>query len=610
MMEFSEATQYYRESLSKGRIYVIGSADNDKALLSIAPLSAAAHSLSCDMYVLFKKPGVEAYKNVFKVWQAYAKFNSKKTIPSQDEKECVALAQFIKEVEKKAKGEFEPIFSSPDYFIFAMKDCFHVLSKEQVLDKNFLNAFYLENDVENLSFSGSKRLQYKSAWFKKRKWPALVETCTKIWQQVYALKPEERVGMGFELVPDPDRLTLPLADYLDSYAIIDAMKQTCPSQNVSLSAYTSRPSQLDTPEKTVELSATLLGCELEKDIDEPAFSLYKEMAKTLKFSRIQINDATFSIHGKGYSGKHIFGEKIGYPTPDKKSRWSSPGGIIYKFSWLPQTRHESRSPRTRIAFTETLPVEVFIQSCNIDWVSMREMNAQIMKRINSSDYIMVESDKTRLKVHLKAKDGKRRMPMPSSSDVRSKVNGLYLKQTGIKAGNMANIPGGEAFLTPEYLEGRFYGDVVISIDQSYVLDEPLVVDCDSTGYKIVKGNPKIIRTINEKKQEAMKLLAMMEKSASVPKRITDLSRKNFEKIGEFAINTNPSAQLCDYLIVNEKIAGMIHIALGSGFDDDRNTEYHYDIVINAKKQKLDIFGVKGENRIWIMKKGNFVSKIL
>ena len=51
---------------------------------------------------------------------------------------------------------------------------------------------------------------------------------------------------------------------------------------------------------------------------------------------------------------------------------------------------------------------------------------------------------------------------------------------------------------------------------------------------------------------------------------------------------------------------MIHIALGSGFDPDRTTEYHYDIVINAKKQKMDIYGVKGKQEFWILKKGKFV----
>ena len=105
----------------------------------------------------------------------------------------------------------------------------------------------------------------------------------------------------------------------------------------------------------------------------------------------------------------------------------------------------------------------------------------------------------------------------------------------------------------------------------------------------------------------MKILLKQEKHKALPKNIIKMKKDNFNKIGEFAINTNPKARLCNYLIVNEKIAGMIHIALGSGFEDDRATVYHYDVVINAKEQKLDIYGLKGKNKLWMMKKGKLVA---
>jgi leucyl aminopeptidase (aminopeptidase T) len=51
---------------------------------------------------------------------------------------------------------------------------------------------------------------------------------------------------------------------------------------------------------------------------------------------------------------------------------------------------------------------------------------------------------------------------------------------------------------------------------------------------------------------------------------------------------------------------MIHIALGSGFEPDRQTLYHWDFVINSPRQKLDIFGIdkKGKEH-WIIRKGKF-----
>ena len=176
---------------------------------------------------------------------------------------------------------------------------------------------------------------------------------------------------------------------------------------------------------------------------------------------------------------------------------------------------------------------------------------------------------------------------------------------------MANLPGGESFITPEWIEGKISGDVVISIDDSYRLSEkePLVIKGlgKEKGYQIESGPKNIIKKIKEKKKEAWDRLIEQEKNKSLPKKIIDLKKNNFENFGEFAINTNPNAKLCDYLIVNEKIANMIHIALGSGFDADKSTEYHYDVVINSKKQKLDIYGVTEDKKeIWIIKKGKFV----
>jgi hypothetical protein len=44
-----------------------------------------------------------------------------------------------------------------------------------------------------------------------------------------------------------------------------------------------------------------------------------------------------------------------------------------------------------------------------------------------------------------------------------------------------------------------------------------------------------------------------------------------------------------------------------GFDADRATVYHWDIVINSPKQKLDIYGVDKNKKVhWVIKKGKFV----
>jgi len=573
---FNNGVKYYEKNLKrfKGKnIFVVLDVDNDKAFFSIAPLSRAAHNLNCDVAVRIIQKTSKTLDALIDVWNVFD--DMEKGVKN---KFTNALKDFIQEVDKRAKGEFKKIFKRPELFV-------HASNKEFYTNQGF-------------------RMSFRPAWFKKYKWNELLKTARIIWKQVYNLKKTESVGFGFELIRKAKDMEYPLEDYLDSYAITRAMWFACPASKKTLKASTPRKTVLEPSERTGELAATLLGCELEKNISEPVFRKYKKVSALLKLNRFEINNASFFIIGEGFSGKHIFGERIGYPTPNKKSRWDSPGGIIYQFPWFPQTKLDERAPSCRLGVTDTLPIDVFIKSCCVDWLKMKEKNDALIRIVNKSDKIIVKSKMTNLEIFIKDKAGKRRRPLGSDVEIRHKFDPYYLKK-GVKAGTYSNIPGGEMFITPEYMRGVFYGDVVINIDKSYVLSakNPLVVKCNEKGYRIIRGPKKIINKISEKKKEAMKVLLKQEKHNSLPREIIKMKKENFNKIGEFAINTNPKAELCNYLIVNEKIAGMIHIALGSGFEDDRTTVYHYDIVINAKKQELDIYGVKGDKKLWMMKKG-------
>jgi len=589
---FNDSVAYYQQQLKKHKgksLFVVLPAKDQEAFFSMAPFSRAAHNLGCDLNVSLvqdKSDGIEA---LLEVWAAFEELSH-----GLKTGRAVALGDFIKEVDKKAKGEFRKLFRKPELFIFGVK--------------------------QGLALSTGELLEKRPEWFKKYRWEELLVTALIVWKQVYNLKRTDRVGMGFDLIMKASDMKDPLEDYMDSYAIARTMFLACPANQKSMKSSTARKTMLEKSERTSEIAATLLGCELEKDINEPVFRKYRKLSKLLRLDRLKTNTATFFIKGEGYAGKHLFGETIGYPTPNRKSRWESPGGMIYQFPWYPQTKIDGRGPKCRLGFTDTLPIDIYIDSCKIDWMEMKKKNDALVALANKSDKIFVESGKTKLEVGIMRPNGKRRIPMNSDVDTRDMIDKLYLKD-GIKAGNMANIPGGEMFITPEYMKGRFYGDCVISVDKSYVLNSknPLVIDCFGNDYKIVSGPKAVIKKINEKKAEAMKVLKKQEKNKSLPQAIVDLKKKNYTNIGEFAINTNPKARLCNYLIVNEKIAGMIHIALGSGFEEDRASIYHYDIVINAKEQKLNIYGVKygkkdkvtkGKDgkapelkRYWMMKEG-------
>ena len=583
---FNSAVDDYKKiaKSAKGKdFFIIFDIKDKNAFYSLAPLSRALHELGADVSCIGidkTSEGLDALKDV---WKAFEDCEN-----NLKNEKAIALKDFIGEVDKKAKGEFKKIFKKPDFIL----------------------------EAKSGKFKGDLELPFHAEWFSDYRMEELMQTSDILWRDVYALKKGERAGIGFSLIPTKDLIGHPLEDYLDSYSIIWAMTQSAAkTAEPTMSAYTFRASMLEKSERTSDLRATLLGCELDREIDEEPFMKFKKLSKLLNLGRIKPIDLSFSISAKGYPGKHIFGETVGYPSSNKKTRWQTPGQMVYKLDFHPQTKYEDRDPIARVAFTETIPIDIFIETNLVDWKDIRNRNQKLKDKMDKCDVIYVqgklkEKYVTKLEVGLVKKDGSRRWVRRSDTDVREKINKTYFEMTGIKAGNMGNIPGGEAFTTPEYIKGVFVGDVVVHVDQSYPLDEknPLIVECYGASYKIIDGPKEIIGKITKRKNDAMKLLLEAEKNNSLPQEIIDLKKRNFERVGEFAINTNPKARLCDYLIVNEKIAKMMHIALGSGFEPDRSTEYHMDIVFNAPRQKLDVFGKDKNGSIhWILNDGEFVA---
>ena len=585
LKKLEKTVKLYKKILGniKGKTaFIVLDIRQKQAFYSLAPLSKAMDELGCDINIHVINKKSESIDVLEDVWKCYKDMNK----GIKNEKTRI-LRDFIKLADKKCKGKLKGLFKEPEIKLYAKKE----------------------------KFKGTLSIPYSTGWMEEYRKSDLIKTAKVIFSQVYNLKKNEKVSIGFDVLRKKEDLGLPIEDYLDSYQISYAMMEAVKKQISGMGASSSKKSQLDDPERISDLKTTLLGCELCKNVDERIFKKFKKLSALLRINRLKIASAMFGIHGKGYPGRHYFGEYIGYPSQNKKTRWLSPGQMVYKLDYYPQTALDPQNPKSRIGFTETLPIDIFIKTSNIDWMEMKKRDDKIIAITEKCRCIKVEGKKfgnyqTMLEVGLVSKDGKRRTFRGSDVETRYLINPWYYKKTGIKAGTMANIPGGEAFVTPEYIKGQFIGDVVISIDQSYILnkDKPMVVNCFGNDYKIVNGPKDIIKKFEQKKKEAWKKLIMQEKSRSLPNDIIGVNKRNFNNIGEFAINTNPKAELCNYLIVNEKIANMIHIALGSGFEADRAPYYHTDIVIDSPRQQLDIYGVdKNGKKYWIHKKGKFVT---
>ena len=582
--EVKEYMQRLKGKVKDKVVFVILDMHHKDAFYSLAPLSRAIHNLEGDMHVVIIDKKNKTFDVLRDIWRVYRDHQKKlKT------KKVKAMAGFIKEVNKRTnKKVFKEIFKEPDIFLKADK----------------------------CGFKGTMDIDYKYRWHKRHRWKELMKTTTRIWRQGYNLKNKEKVSVGFVLVPAEKDIELPLEDYLDSFSIALALGLSAKrfKTNVSMGATTDRHSLLAKAVRTSELATTLRGCELDKNIDEDVFKKFKKFSELLKINRIEFTSAAIGIHAKGYYGKHFFGEEIGYPTPNKKTRWSSPGQMMLKDIYSPQTALESRDPIMRYAVTETLPIDIFIETCNIDYKGLRKRSDKIRDVLKRCEYVRVigkemNGYKTDFKVGLLTKNKRIKEFISSDCDVRSLIDKESYKETGIKAGAYANFPSGEAFVTPETMKGVMVGDVVINIDRSYVIPEksPIVVEFNEKGYKIIRAHSRLWKAMRREKKEARQKIRDYEKARSLPKEIIDIFKRNFHKVGEFAINTNPKAKLCDYLIVNEKIARMIHVALGLGFEADRKTTYHWDIVVNSPRQKLDIYGIDKKKKLyWIIRKGEFV----
>ncbi|MDD5162704.1 MAG: hypothetical protein PHD95_00685 [Candidatus ainarchaeum sp.] len=586
----NNAILYYKKSLStklkKNQLVLIElPLKNEKAFFSLAPLSQAIHELGADANVFVLDGESNMLKSLRKTWELFAGLQA-----GEKNSGTIALKEFIGSVQKKTKSkEFEKIFKAPDLELRATKTGFM---------------------AKGIS------LNYDTKWFKKFMWGLLLKTAEKILVQGYGIKKSEKLSIGFELLPKRKDLELPLQDYLDNFAVAYtfALKGKKLCKKVSMGAETARMSQLEPSDRVSDLSATISGCEYEKKISEPWFNAFRKLSPIIGSGKLEVSEASFSIAGKGYGGKHFFGMKIGYPTPNKKSRWQGPGQMFLKPWWLVQTKIDPREPQRRHAMTETLPIENFVKTCNIDYFEMRKRDEEIKKVIEKCKTLFVKGrpvkgGRTDLVLDLQHILNKKSPVLSSDIEVNPIVPSEAAYIFNVKAGRYGNFPGGEVFLTPHKMDGIFIGDIVIAIDQSYVIGDknPLVVKVIDGKYKILSGPKHILKAFENRKKEAWHLINEMEKSGAMPKSIIRSYRRNFQNVGEFAVNTNPNARLSRYLIETEKLARMIHIALGSGYEPSRETLYHCDIVINNPRQKMDIYGLSPDGKEhWIIRKGKFV----
>ncbi|MBR9683676.1 hypothetical protein GOV03_04000 [Candidatus Woesearchaeota archaeon] len=194
--------------------------------------------------------------------------------------------------------------------------------------------------------------------------------------------------------------------------------------------------------------------------------------------------------------------------------------------------------------------DLFMESINVNYNRMKKNGLKLKAKLDKAKIIRVKTKK--------------------GTDVTFDVEGKEaIANVGDykEAGKGGNVPAGEVYIPPKGLTG-VNGTVVI--DGSMRCDEGTMLLEEPLTLEIKEG--KIINMEGSGKELLEKTLVRRENRAKYPERV--------RMIGELGIGINPRAVLVGSSILDEKVLGTAHIAIGSNywFGGDIRTVLHLDQV--------------------------------
>ena len=172
-----------------------------------------------------------------------------------------------------------------------------------------------------------------------------------------------------------------------------------------------------------------------------------------------------------------------------------------------------------------------------------------------------------------------RITTAAGTDVTIDVFGMQsISNTGnyCQPGTGGNMPAGEVYIAPRGT-GNVNGTVVI--DGSIRTDESGILVKEPVGMRIKNG--RVVSIEGSQASILEDALKRAEQRAKYPERV--------RIIGEVGIGINPKARLVGTTIVDEKVLGTAHIALGSNywFGGANRTVFHGDQVFKNPVIFLD-----------------------
>ncbi len=212
-------------------------------------------------------------------------------------------------------------------------------------------------------------------------------------------------------------------------------------------------------------------------------------------------------------------------------------------------------------------LDTIIDAIVIDYTKLRKRQEKIKKIFDNGNILHIKTNAgTDLEIDIEGK-------LAISND------GNYTTK-----GSGGNIPCGEVYIPPSGKTG-VNGRVVIDTSSrnamgTTLVKHPITLDIKDGRVIGIKGDAAA-RLLE-------KTLVEAEKKAKYP--------KNVRLIGELGIGMNPNARIIGSMIVDEKVAGTAHIAIGSNnwFGGDIKTIVHLDqvfrnpeIMVDGKRLKVE-----------------------
>jgi len=203
--------------------------------------------------------------------------------------------------------------------------------------------------------------------------------------------------------------------------------------------------------------------------------------------------------------------------------------------------------------------DIFMEAIDINYNRLNKKASKLKTKLDRAKTIRIKTEKgTDITFDVEKKE--------------AKLNtGSYSKP-----GTGGNIPAGEVYIPPR---GMYGVEGVVIIDGSMrhdggtqLLDEPL---------KLVIKEGRVMEIEGKYKELMEKTLTRHENRAKYPERV--------RMIGELGIGINPGAILVGSSILDEKVLGTAHIAIGSNywFGGDIRTVFHADQIFMNPRIFID-----------------------